>query len=165
MSRISINYGFHNNKKCAKTFWNLCACSNELHSHFGAVSLRHNVYQVHDRGSYDRDHIKIASWKINFLQNNKRSRRNPIWLLDIYEIYFLPPPQIPVGHPLVCIVIDSMPEIACRFIYAGLIFSLLSITLHHPNHISHYCLLSIAAASPIPPKWAPDIAYMSKCIL
>ena len=70
------------------------------------------------------------------------------------------PPQILVGHPLVCIVIDSMPEIGCRFIYAGLIFSLLSITLHHPNHISHYCLLSIAAASPIPPKWAPDIAYM-----
>ena len=74
---------------------------------------------------------------------------------------FHQPPQILVGHPLVCIVIDSMPEIGCRFIYAGLIFSLLSITLHHPNHVSHYCLLSIAAASPIPPKWVPDIAYMS----
>ena len=156
---------FTTTTKCAKTFWNLCACSNELHSHFGAVSLRHNVYQVHDRGSYDRDHIKIASWKINFLQNNKRSRRNPIWLLDIYEIYFSPPPPDSGRTPFVVYFYDSMPEGGCHFIYAGLIFSLLSITLHHPNHISHYCLFSIAAASPIPPKWAPDIAYMSKCIL
>ena len=111
------------------------------------------------------DHIKIAPWKINFLQNNKRSRRNPIWLLDIYEIYFSPPPPDSGRTPFVVYFYDSMPEGGCHFIYAGLIFSLLSITLHHPNHISHYCLLSIIAASPIHSTSAPDTTYMSKCVL
>jgi len=141
MSGVSINYGFHNNKKCAKTFYNLWACSIELDSHRGAVSLRHNVYYVHAWGSYARDHIKIASRKINFLQNNKRSRRNPIWLLDTHEIYFsLPPPnsgRTPFG--VYCYWLYAQNRVS--FYICGA--DILIIVNHAPPPQSYFSLLSI----------------------